>query len=179
MAFMAEGPAPAAPTTAELQAWLDAHPDKYIVEPRYSLSQVYFDPGRHGKNLEADIAAAHRVLANGKPFPGDSTMLPPELHATAAFEVVRTFGAEFEEALKNLPLDGWHGPVRSGFGLHLVRLNAREGGRRATLDEVRAAVERDLLHARAAEANETFYRKLRANYRVRVEADGLETASGK
>lgn len=179
MEFMIEGLTPSAPSTAELQSWLDAHPDKYAVEPRYSLQQVYFDPARHGRNLEAGILAARRALGSGKRFAGDPTMLPPTLTATPAFEVVRTFGAEFEGALKNLSLDGWQGPVRSGFGLHLVRLIAREGGRPAQLDEVRAAVERDLLHARTLESNETFYRKLRANYSVRIEAAGPEAVSRK
>ena len=31
-------------------------------------------------------------------------------------------------------------------------------------------MERDLTHARTKEANEAFYRKLRANYKVRVDA---------
>ena len=37
------------------------------------------------------------------------------------------------------------------------------------LGQVRAMVERDLLRARANQANEAIYDKLRANYRVRIE----------
>jgi hypothetical protein len=36
-------------------------------------------------------------------------------------------------------------------------------------------VERDLLRARAKEANEAVYNRLRANYRVRVESAGAST----
>jgi parvulin-like peptidyl-prolyl isomerase len=61
--------------------------------------------------------------------------------------------------------------VRSGYGLHLVELTANEAGRRATLADVRAEVERDLSRARAEEANAAFYDKLRANYAVRIEGD--------
>ena len=39
-----------------------------------------------------------------------------------------------------------------------------KSGRKATLDEVRAAVERDLLHARTQEAKAAFYERVRANY---------------
>jgi peptidyl-prolyl cis-trans isomerase C len=84
--------------------------------------------------------------------------------------VVRVFGNSFENALRTLPVGGWQGPVRSGFGLHLVELSARESGRKATLDEVRAAVERDLLYARTEEASTAFYNKVRANYSVRIDA---------
>jgi parvulin-like peptidyl-prolyl isomerase len=62
--------------------------------------------------------------------------------------------------------------LRSGFGVHLVRLSAIEAGRRSTLDEVRAEVERDLLHARTAQSNGAHYEKLRARYTVRVDSTG-------
>ena len=169
MEFAIEGLTPTVPTTAELQAWLDAHPADYQVELKYSLRQVYFDPARHGEKLNVAIEAGRRALAGGKPFTGDQTMLPATLNAAAAFEVSRLFGNEFEDALRTLPVGGWQGPVRSGFGLHLIHLRAREGGQAATLQEVRAAVERDLLHARTRQASEDFYSKLRAGYEVRIE----------
>jgi hypothetical protein len=176
VAFLAEGPAPAAPTTAELQAWLDSHTDTYAIEATYTLRQVYFDPSRHGDQLKKDMDSARLALDRGQPFDGDATMLPPELEQVRAVEVAQTFGKEFESTLRTLPVGSWQGPVRSGFGFHLVELRAREGGRPATLEEVRAAVERDLLHARTEEANEAFYQKLRANYAVRIDAAGSATS---
>jgi hypothetical protein len=170
--FIIDGASPATPTTAELQDWLDSHPQQYTLDPIYSLRQVYFDPQRHGASLDRDIAAALRNLANGKPVNGDTTMLPAELEAAAQFDVEREFGAEFGAALQDLPVGSWQGPVKSGFGLHLVLLSARSGGTRPRLDQVRAEVERDLVRARAKEANEAMYDRLRANYRVRVEAAG-------
>ncbi len=169
--FLADGLAPSVPTTAELQAWLDAHADDYRIAPTYSLRQLYFDPARHPGRLEGDISAARLALSQGKSVHGDSTMLPQELESASASEVVRVFGNDFEQALKTLPVGEWRGPVRSGFGLHLVELRARDGGRPATLDEARQAVERDLLHARTREAKAAFYDKLRAGYKVRIEGD--------
>ena len=69
--FILDSAAPASPTDAELQAWLDAHPDDYQIEPTYSLRQVFFDPARHGDKLDADIAAARRALESGKLVDGD------------------------------------------------------------------------------------------------------------
>ena len=43
--FIADGATPTPPSAAELQAWLDAHADKYQIEPRYTLTQIYFDAG--------------------------------------------------------------------------------------------------------------------------------------
>jgi len=170
--FIIDGVAPAAPTIAELQAWLDAHRASYSLEPIYSLRQVYFDPQRRGDRLDRDMARARQSLANGKAVSGDVTMLPAELEAAPQFDIERDFGAGFAAALKDLPLGRWQGPVESAFGLHLVLLSGRTGGGQPLLEQVRAEVERDLLLARAKEANEATYNRLRANYRVRVESSG-------
>lgn len=173
--FIAGGQAPPAPTTAELQTWLDGHADRYRIDPRFTFRQIYFDPMRRADRLDGDIASAREELARGKAVASDSTMLPVRMDAAPEFEVASTFGTEFTDALKTLPVGGWRGPVRSGLGIHLVELSARDGGRPATLEEVRPAVERDLAHARTEEANVAFYRSLRANYRVRIEAKEIVT----
>jgi hypothetical protein len=48
----------------------------------------------------------------------------------------------------------------------LVRIDAVEPGRTPSLDEVRDAVERDLLVRRREEANDALYQGLRERYRV-------------
>jgi hypothetical protein len=168
--FIIESAAPAAPTTGELQAWLDAHPADYAVEPRYTLRQVYFDPQRLGANLQRDIAAARRALEAGRAIAGDSTLLPAGMQAARPDEVQRTFGPEFAVALAEIPVGSWQGPVESAFGLHLVNLGEKVGAHAPSLDQVRAEVERDLLRSRTERANAAMYERLRANYRVKVEA---------
>jgi len=176
--FIIEGAAPTSPTTAELQAWLDAHPADYRTEPRYSLRQVYFDPRRHGANLERDIASARRALEGGSNNVGDATLLPLEMQDASQSEVEREFGAEFVAGLKSLAPGTWQGPSRSTFGVHLVRVDARNDGQALSLEQVRAEVERDLLQARAEESSRKIYDRLRANYRVRVESAAVPGPAG-
>ena len=170
--FIADGATAAAPTSAELQAWLDAHADNYRSEPRYTLTQIFFDVPRHGEKLDADIAAVRRALDAGKAPAGDPTLLPQGLDNATASEVKRVFGGAFSEALKTMPVGAWQGPLRSGFGMHLVKLSASDAGRIATLDEVRSEVERDLVNARTTEANAAHYKTLRARYTVRIDSTG-------
>jgi len=170
--FIVEGAAPAAPTTAELQAWLDANADKYQIEARYTLRQIYFDVVRQGRSHGAAAVAARRALEAGQSPAGDPTLLPPAVERMPASEVKRVFGQEFADALGSLPIERWHGPLRSVFGLHLVNVSATEAARRATLDEVRAQVERDFLQARGADLGAAHYKKLRARYLVRTDATG-------
>jgi len=176
--FIIEGAAPTSPTTAELQAWLDAHRADYRTEPRYSLRQVYFDPRRHGANLERDIASARRALEGGSNNVGDATLLPLEMQDASQSEVEREFGAEFVAGLKSVAPGTWQGPSRSTFGVHLVRVDARNDGQALSLEQVRAEVERDLLQARAEESSRKIYDRLRANYRVRVESAAVPGPAG-
>ncbi len=164
------GTQPAPPTDAELQAWLDAHADRYQIAPAYVLRQRYFDPARHGERIDLVIAQARRDLAAGRKAAGDPTMLPAELDGSAD-DVERQFGTGFEGELRTLPVGGWQGPVRSEFGLHLVELTNRSAARRARLAEVRAEVARDLAKSRRDAAQEAVYEKLRARYAVRIEAE--------
>jgi hypothetical protein len=175
--FLVDVAPPAALTDAELQAWLDAHADRYAIEPRFSLRQVYFDPAQHGRALDAAVAAALQALRSGKAVAGDSTLLPATLDDAAASDIERQFGAEFAAALKDQSVGRWQGPLKSAFGLHLVEVSASAAARPATLAEVRSAVERDLSEARIDEAKKAYFEKLRAKYTVRVEAAGPEPAA--
>jgi hypothetical protein len=178
MEFIGNGQEPTAPTDAELAAFLQQNATKYLAPARYSLRQVFFDPSRHGDRLEADALAAKRAVRPGDTPVGDPSLLPAELDAAPAFEVERVFGVELLEALKDLPIGGWQGPVRSGRGLHLVELSQRDAARPATLEEARNEVERDLVSARAERGREEFFGKLRQKYEVRVEPGAEQAAAG-
>jgi hypothetical protein len=163
------------PTDTELQGWLEEHADRYRIPASYALRQVYFDPARQGDGVDAAVTRAQRALSAGQEVTGDPTMLPASLEGRAA-DVERTFGAEFEQALRTLPVGGWQGPVRSAFGLHLVELASRSDGRAATLAEARPEVARDLLQARSEASQEAYYRRLRDKYAVRIEDDAQAAA---
>ena len=179
MAFLTDGMAADVPTEADLQDWLRQHPDAYRVAPIYTLQQVYFDPARHGDQLDRTIATATAALQrNPQARVGDPTMLPARLDQTSADQVARTFGERFADALAALPDGRWSGPVVSGFGVHLVRIHSRTPGRVPTLAEVRKEVERDLLNARSRQASEEFYKALRKRYTVKVEADLRRAGNG-
>ena len=168
--FILDSAEPAAPTEPELQRWLDEHPESFRRDAVYELRQVYFDPDRRGEHLQRDLAEARRRLAAGMDVAGDSTLLPVSFHASSA-DVARTFGPRFESALRDLRTGSWQGPIESAFGLHLVELSMHVPARLPPLAEVRDAVERDLVRARAQTSATESYDRLRANYSVRIEGE--------
>ncbi len=171
MAFMSETMVADAPTEAELQGWQDAHAGKYRIEPSYSLRQVYLDPQRHGQELgetiDQTLAALRQELESGV---GDATLLPSTLENAPSRDIGSIFGEAFVEALRDLPEGEWQGPIRSGYGLHLVRIEARVPGRAATLAEVRQAIERDLMKSRTDSTAKSVYDAIRSRYTVVMDA---------
>ncbi len=94
-----EAGARAAPTDAELTAYLNAHPEKFARAALVSFEQLYFDPAKPG--VESRIKAANAALSAGDAPDalGDSTMLPYRIDGEGIDAVVREFGSDFAAAL--------------------------------------------------------------------------------
>lgn len=168
-----ESRASVAPGDAELAAYLARNEDTFRLPPRVSFEQVLVVPSGSGLEPDAAVSDAMQALAAGAdPMRvGQATMLPDRSTDVGLDLVARDFGDAFAAALPSLPLGEWTGPVRSGFGLHLVRLQARTPGTLPPLADIRPAVMREWENARRLEARETRMRELRQRYEVVVDAD--------
>ena len=177
--FIAEGLVVSRPDVADMQGWLDEHPDTYRIPASYTLRQFFFDPSKRGESLQADIENARAGLSSGTvAYAGDPTMLPESLEDLDAEVVGRIFGKVFATSLEHLSAATWVGPVESDFGQHLVYVEAVEPSRLPTLDEVRREVERDMLRAQTEQSNEAFYNSLREKYTINITANSLPAAPG-
>ena len=158
---------------AELQAWLDAHADRYAQPARCDFRQIFFDAAERAAEIDADVAAALRDLERmpdqDVSVLGDATLLPAVLRGATRADVGAQFGEAFAEALATAPSGRWFGPVASPYGRHVVRVDAREEQRAVTLADVRDDVERDMRSARNEAASRALYERLRARYTVRTE----------
>lgn len=161
-----------APTDAELEAYLAAHADRYGRQTVIGFDQVFFDPVRHAAAIEAHVdSALGRLRAGANPDGiGDSSSLARSDAADVA-SLASNYGQDFAASLAVLPLGVWSGPVGSGYGIHLVRVNTRTAGRASTLAEVRGAVERDWEHEHRERANADYLSKLRQKYTVVMDVD--------
>ncbi len=166
--------AQAQPTDAELNAYLQAHPDTFRVEQQFTFRQLYLNPEKHGKNLARDAAqllAKLNQAGGNTDFAalGDAFMLDHQFHALPAGEVAnssakssrRSFGRTFARPMARA------GRVR--LRRALVFVSERTDGRLPALAEVRDAVRREWDEARRLEANEKFYQELLKHYTVTIE----------
>ena len=166
------------PTDADLNAYLQAHPESFRVEPRMTFSQVYLDPTKHGRHLARDTAQLLAKLRQGgkadTPAPGDSILLERDFKSVPTSEVSRQLGEKFATALAGLTPGQWQGPIESGYGVHLVYVSERTAARAPALAEVRDAVQREWANAQRLDGNARFYREMLKRYTVTIE--GLKPA---
>jgi PPIC-type PPIASE domain len=178
--FISEGAAEATePSEAELQAYLDQHADKFALPAMLTFQQVYLSSDRRGKNVRAD---AEKLLAElragrGPADPreaGDPTLLPPEMAAASPQDIANTFGEEFAAQIEEAPVGQWSGPIESGFGLHVVKVDERTAGKTPTLAEIRPIVLREWQSEERRRQNQVLLDALKSKYEVRIEGPAAE-----
>ena len=164
----------APPTDAELQAFLDTHEDTYSLDTEVAFRQVCLSPDRRGASLDAD-ARALRVRLSRAPADaaidalGDSVMLPQEVTRSTRTDIERQFGKQFADDVLKIEPGRWAGPIRSGYGLHVVFVREREAGRALTLAEARPQLERDFTQDRRRTQLDAMYKQLLDRYQVVIE----------
>ena len=87
MEFMGDMGAEAlTPTEADLQAYLQANPAKFALEPEIAFQQVLLNPDQHRDRIAQDAEVVLASLRSASaPDPrrlGDASLLPPELPLT-------------------------------------------------------------------------------------------------
>lgn len=148
-------------TDTELERWMKQHPARYAEPSIVTFDQIMFDS-------PAALEAGRKALAAGADPQqiGGGKMLLPHFELYPIDIIQRDFSTEFARSLLSAPAGEWQGPVRSGYGVHLVRVDKIVSGRAPKLDDVRLAVTRDFEQARRVRALDGAYRKLRQGYRV-------------
>jgi hypothetical protein len=159
------------PAEAELRAYFDAHHETYTAPDLYAVRHVYFNPDRHGNSLDADAQRTLQKLARGADAneAGDPFMLPRELADVSRDDIARDFGSIFADAVTGSKPGTWSGPVRSPFGVHLVKLESHTPSTQARFEDVRDLVREAYLAEKQREANTAMRAKLRRQYRIIVE----------
>ena len=158
----------ARPSDAELQALLDKDPARYAAPPRYSLEHIYL-----GDDTPAVLAAATASLQGLKPgarpvIAAAALPLAARFDKASQTDLAAQLGDEFAAALAALPVGTWSGPVVSGFGLHLVRIEQRLPAPPPRLADVRQRLENDWRSTAVRKAQDAHLQALLDGYDVTI-----------
>jgi hypothetical protein len=163
------------PSDEDLRAYLERNAGRYETPARATFAHVYLSADRRAAHTGAD---AERLLVQlrasspsstpagaGDPFP-----LALEFENIEVNQLDRLFGEGFSAQLAKRPRAEWSGPVKSGYGLHLVRVMSFSPAAPPAFADIRDALARDWSAERRERIAADFYRELRKRYDVTVEA---------
>jgi hypothetical protein len=158
------------PDETKLNAYFVDNQDKYKMPARVSFTHIYFSLDKRGTMALED---SKRVLAQldvpRAPEHGDRFMLEYDFVQETPSEVARLFGPGFAEELFTLETNTWHGPVESGYGLHLVRISEKIESRMPDLASVIDKVRTDWMFEQRRKMNKEIYEKFKERYEIVVE----------
>lgn len=162
------------PSDAQLSEWYSKHSDRFALPPHASFRHLYFSPDTRGGAAQSDATAALAVLA-GKPGDSpdgkelaDTFMLRNYYGDSTPEQTAKEFGPAFSEVLFGLKPGSWQGPVRSGYGWHLVWIDSIEPGRVPLYEEVKPDVKAARLDDRYQEVKRTALEEMRSRYTLVV-----------
>ena len=163
------------PTDAELQAYFDEHRGRYQEPARYTFTQVFIDPDKRGdatldnaETIKATLITQGEAVDDAGTL-GDNFMLQNYYPEKDQLEIQKLFGSGFAESLVKLSPGQWHGPVLSGYGVHLVYVSNISETPPPGFAEVRERVVQDWTSDKSEELNEKFYVSLRDRYTIVIE----------
>lgn len=164
----------AEPTDADLQAFLQSHPDSFKTETAMTFRQVYLNPQTHGASLSRDAAGVLARLAKAGETAdlntiGDPFILAHQFEKVPITEIKKMFGEQFASQLVAVKTGQWQGPLQSGYGSHFVFVSDLIEGHLPALPEIRDAVQREWANAKRIESEDKFYQALLQHYTVRIE----------
>lgn len=163
------------PDDAELEAYLQRHPERFMQPRRVRLSHVYLSEDRRGEAAKDDANRLLDELRAGAVGPdeaarlGDPFLLGHHFAWQTRQGLQKALGGDFAETAVRIEPRVWSGPVRSGFGWHLVWVEDVRPATTPALAAVHDRVLRAVLEERREWRVQETLKVLRANYTIEAE----------
>ncbi|ALO34902.1 hypothetical protein CMT41_09355 [Colwellia sp. MT41] len=156
------------PTTQELTQYFQQHRINYQEEALYSFEQKYLSTNRSSKQLKQLIAKQKQRILTGQNPQGDTSLIAADFAKMSVYHINRQFGKYFNEVLDKAPLNQWVGPVKSGLGLHFIKVSQRIDGKILPLMQVKEQVIKDWQHQQSIDFTNKYQQELLLQYDVIV-----------
>jgi hypothetical protein len=164
-----------APTDQDLEQYYAKHSEQYRAAPLITFAHVFIDPDRRGdrtlddaEEILGELRSRENPIDGIEEF-GDPFMLQRYYPEKDRQRVGSLFGQGFADSVFDLAPRMWHGPVLSGYGTHLVYVDALEIFSTPPLDEVRDRVTQDWVDENRRKITDEYFADLLAQYDVVIE----------
>jgi peptidyl-prolyl cis-trans isomerase C len=173
----------AEPTEGELEQYFQDNIGEFSEPDRLSFVQVFYDPdAREDTTLAAANAGLAQLRAVGVPERrdldmGNPALVPDYFESATELQIRKRLGSGFTNTVLDLEPGSWHGPVLSGFGVHLVYVFEHIPAPVPLLADVQPRVLEAWHASRSEEFLQQFYEEIRRRYEVIIEDPALPPGS--
>ena len=158
------------PDESTLNQYFLDNQEKYQLPAQVSFTHIYFSRDKRGARAVEDAEKLKSELKDMRaPDEGDNIMLPRDFEKETPFEVERLFGKGFADQLFQSEINGWEGPIESGYGLHLVWISEKIDSRMPELASVINKVRTDWMFQQRQKMNKDIYETFKARYEIVIE----------
>ena len=160
------------PGVEEMQAYYTMRKDRYRVPAKVSFVHVYFSTDKRSAQSQADAEQALETLRAGNPElsalsgVGDRFMLKTHYVGQDERDLRGSFGDAFAQQIITLEPETWQGPIKSVYGLHLVKVYDRQQAYLPEIDLIKTKILDDMDLENRKAAKELFYTEILRNYQV-------------
>jgi parvulin-like peptidyl-prolyl isomerase len=162
------------PTRAELADWYAANGERFALPPHVSFRHLYYSFDREGvPPEEAARRALPEVNALGSDDAALAALADPFMFQSyygdaTPDQMAKAFGPGFATDLFALTPGSWQGPIQSGYGWHLVKIDSFETGRIPAFEEVEQSARDQWVNDRYLEIKARAFDEMRSRYTVVV-----------
>ena len=167
------------PEEGELESFFEENREQYETPDLITFTHIFIDPDKRGNETLDDAALLLSELqAAGPPDSsvsglGDRFMLQNYYPQKTELEIRKLFGSGFATAVMQLEPGQWHGPVLSGYGTHLVYVDALTVAPTPVGEDVQTSVLENWQAKQQEEFNEAYFESLKSRYEIVIEAAPL------
>ncbi|MRG57807.1 peptidyl-prolyl cis-trans isomerase [Phyllobacterium sp. SYP-B3895] len=160
------------PSDAVLAAWFLQHATQFALPPHASFRHLYFALDKHGgASREAAAAVLSQIAGKSPDAPGIPQVADPFMYQNhygdaTPEQMAKEFGPDYATELFKLKAGSWQGPVQSGYGWHLVWIDAIDPGRIPAFEEVRPQVKSAWIDQRYRDVKRIAFEEMRSRYTV-------------
>jgi len=161
------------PSEQMLEAFLQENADDFKKDYQVSFIQVFVNPELHSDPQIVAENMLDQLQDGASPEDlGDRTLMGYVFPEYSQTDVGRRFGSDFARQIMQVKSNDWSGPLNSGIGLHLIRIDHFEEGTLPELSQIRKSVEREWMARQKSELKAAAYEKLLEGYDVQIEEKG-------
>ncbi len=163
------------PIEGELEQYFEENKVMYRQPDLITFSHVFLDPDvRDERTLDDAAVLLAELQSAGEPDAemldvGDRFMLQSYYPEKSELDVRRQLGSGFAASVMQLEPGQWHGPVLSGYGVHLVYVYDFQAAPAPVFDEVRDSVLDNWTVAQQEQFNEQYFESLKGRYDIVIE----------